>query len=212
MLKQRGADVAPQLATFVTDLPQGHPDYEHYLLEALWTCQALNIVDSALLDRVLAARDSRARAAAVRVLASWQGRLPSPLEQLAEAVADESAPVRLEAVRALAGLNSLEAAQAAMRVLDQPMDRFLDHALYLTLKQLQPVWLPVLEKGGTDFAADPRKLAAAMVVFDSNQAVGPLLNLLNSGKLPPQRPHGSPAVTGKVWWTKGLGACFRAGR
>ena len=72
LLKERGAqDVAPAIALWVEDLDPQDADYEHHLLEALWTSQAVDAVNAPLLEQVLAASDPRARAAAVRVLYYW---------------------------------------------------------------------------------------------------------------------------------------------
>ena len=196
--------MVPELVTFVADLPQADRDYEHFLLEVLWTYQSLGVVEPKLLDRLLEAHDGRARAAAVRVLAAWQARLPGPLERLAELASDDFPRVRLEAARALALLGSLEAAQAAMRVLDKPMDRFLDHALQLTMRELQSVWLPALERGGLDFAADGRKLAFALSAVDSVEAIGPLAKLITAGKLPADRRAGALVLLATIGGAKEL--------
>jgi len=80
------------------------PGYEHARLEALWTLQQHDRVDTLLLERVLASSDARARAAAVRVVRGLRRGLADPLAHLATAVRDEDARVRLEAVvRVLVG-------------------------------------------------------------------------------------------------------------
>ena len=57
-------------------LNQSDIDYEHHLLEALWTHQFHDVVNVELLNRLLAAHDFRARAAATRVLCYWRDRVP----------------------------------------------------------------------------------------------------------------------------------------
>ncbi len=99
VIKQRGPDIAADLAAWVVDLARADPQYEHHLLEALWSYQSLSVVEPQLLDRLLHAQDPHARAAAVRVLGAWQARLGDPLEQLAALVGDDFPCVRLEAVR-----------------------------------------------------------------------------------------------------------------
>jgi putative heme-binding domain-containing protein len=208
ILKERGADIVPELTAWGVDLAQAHPDYEHHLLEALWTYQALDIVDSKLLERLLHAEDPHARAAAVRVLGQWQARMSDPLEFLHLLVADENPRVRLETVRALAAIGTVEAAQVAMRALERPMDRFLEHALYLTMRDLQPVWLPALDRGQIDFGGDARQLAFALSAAGSADVVGPLVKLITAGKLPAERRTGALLLLATVGGPKELDLVF----
>ena len=69
----------------------------HDLLEALWLFQSHNVVEPDLLNRVLHSPSDKARAAAVRVCAYWQDRLPNVLDLLRPAAEDESPLVRLMA-------------------------------------------------------------------------------------------------------------------
>src|SRR5207244_1009021 len=55
---------------------------EKALLQALWMHQAIGVVEPALLEKVLTAKDGRIRAAAVRVASDWHSRLKHPLELL----------------------------------------------------------------------------------------------------------------------------------
>ena len=77
------------------------PHYEHHLLEALWVHEHHDAVNRPLLERLLAAKEFRARAAAVRVLQHWFDRVDDAMALLAPTVRDEAPRVRLEAVRAL---------------------------------------------------------------------------------------------------------------
>ena len=77
------------------------------------------------------------------------------------------------------------AAQVAMRASNLPVDRFLEHALYLTARDLQPAWLPAFERGEIDFAGDARQLAFAFEAAGSREVVAPLVKLIRSGQLPP---------------------------
>src|SRR5258707_5355772 len=83
-LKERGNEVLPALASWVHKLDRAVPEYEHHLVEALWTYESLDIVEPKLLGQLLHARDPHARAAATRVIQQWQTRLDHPLEMLAE--------------------------------------------------------------------------------------------------------------------------------
>lgn len=187
-LKSRGADaVTPRLAEWVAGLKASEADFEHLRLEALWTYQTLDVAEPELLALLAASPDARVRAAATRVLAAWHRRVPGAASLLGRLVADSNPQVRLEAVRALALLGTPQAATTALAALDHPMDRFLDHALWLTLRDLQPQWLPEFEAGRLDFGGNVRHLTYALEVADSPRVVQQLVEVLNSGELPAER-------------------------
>jgi putative heme-binding domain-containing protein len=182
VLKERGAAVLPSLATWIAQLDPKEADYEHHLVEALWTYQSLDVPKPGLLEKALKAQDHRARAAATRVVGYWHARLAAPLDLLAERVADAHPRVRLEAVRALAHIADPRAARLALRVLDQPVDAMLDYALWLTLRELEPQWLPAVEKEGFDLGNVDR-LLYALRSAGSTSSARPLVTLLRSGRL-----------------------------
>jgi putative heme-binding domain-containing protein len=187
-LKARGAaEVVGPLAAWVESLDPAEPGFEHARLEALWTYQALDVPQPQLLATLAGSQDYHVRAAATRVLSAWNQRVPQSAALLSRLVADPHPRVRLEAVRALALLGTPEAAATALRALDQPMDRFLDHALWLTVNDLQPYWLAELEAGRLDFGGNARYLTYAVQAAGSPRVVVPLLKLLESEKLPPER-------------------------
>jgi len=188
VLKERGAaKVVPALAKWVKGLDAKDAEYEHHLLEALWTYQSLDVVEPKLLATVTQARDHHARAAAVRVLSHWHDHVPNRLELLAARVADDHPQVRLEAVRALAQVPSARAAELAMQALDRPVDKFLDYALWQTARDLQPHWLPALHQGKVNFGGKVRRLIFALEAVGSASAVAPLVNLVKAGKIPKEQ-------------------------
>jgi putative heme-binding domain-containing protein len=192
VLKERGArKVLPALGPWIKGLDPADADHEHHLLEGLWTYQSLDVVEPKLLATLLQARDHHARAAAVRVVSHWHTRLSNPLELLAPRVLDDHPQVRLEAVRALGQIPGLRSAELALQALDKPVDKFLDYALWLTARELQTAWLPAFQKGQTDFGGNVRRLIFALQAADlrggSSQAVKSLLDLVKSGKVPPDR-------------------------
>ncbi len=140
------------------------------MLETLWTYQALDVVEPKLLAHLLQAGDYRIRAAAVRVVSAWHERLSEPLELLAPRVADEHPQVRLEAVRALGQIPDVRAAELALRALSKPMDKYLEYGLWLTLRELEPHWLPALQAGRFQGDGDPRHLLFALQAADSRGA------------------------------------------
>lgn len=109
------------------------------------------------------------------------------LGYLAKAVADPHPRVRLEAVRALARIPHAVAAETAMVVLDQPLDRWLDFAAWQTMRDLQAHWLPAVQGGELDFAGRVDRLTFALRAADSPEIARPLLELVRARKIPPSR-------------------------
>ncbi|HLJ95716.1 MAG TPA: PVC-type heme-binding CxxCH protein [Gemmataceae bacterium] len=184
VLKERGAKVLPALAAWVQTLNRVDRDYEHQLLEALWTYQALDVAEPTLLNTLLHAHDARARAAAMRVLKAWHTRLPNATELFAAGVVDEHPRVRLEAIRALGEIPDAHAMTLALRAIDRPMDLYLEYALWLTARELEPEWMPALQKGRLDFAGNTRHLLFALQAVATGEGVKPLAELIQSGRIP----------------------------
>jgi glucose/arabinose dehydrogenase len=131
------SQVISALRQWIERLDSQSPDYEHQMMEALWLHQWHNVVDAALLKRMLRSPEPHARAAATRVLCYWRDRIPQTLELLATQVADEHPRVRLEAVRTCSFLGTPRAAEIALEAANHPLDKFLEYALDQTLKTLE---------------------------------------------------------------------------
>lgn len=190
VLKERGAkEVIPALEAWVKGLDSKDADYEHNLLEALWTYQSLDVVEPKLLDTVLNARDYRARAAAVRIASLWHERLPNVIDVLAVRATDDSPRARMEAVRALAATGSPAAVAPAFAAMDKPVDRTMDYALWLTARDLEPVWMPKFKAGEDLFRGNVRGLTFALQAVGGESAAKPLLQLVKSGKIPEGREN-----------------------
>ncbi|GAB4026001.1 L-sorbosone dehydrogenase [Spirosoma gilvum] len=184
VLKRHGAkDVIPTLEKWVAGLDPKATDYEHLLLEALWTYQTLDTVNEPLLLKLLKASDHNARAAALRAFQLWHGQVKDEPALLANAVQDPHPRVRLEAVIALRKLQSAEAAQKALVALDQPMDEFLDFALWQTVRELEPKWANRL-KAEPNFLGDARKTVFALKSVSNAEAVAQLTRLYRQGLVP----------------------------
>jgi len=176
-LQARGEkDVAPALAKYL-EQQLGAPQ----LLEALWLSQALDKPDAKLLKQLLIASDHNIRAAACRVAGDWASRIPDSLAILAPLATDDHPRVRLEAVRALSRVPSSAAAIAS--ALDKPVDRWLDYAIWQSLRETKDQWLPNVLAGTFDFGGDPNKLVFAIRASGVNDISKPLYALLDSGKL-----------------------------
>src|SRR5262245_50398345 len=152
VLKERGAkEVIPALEAWVAGLDSKDSGYEHNLLEALWTYESLDVVEPKLLRTLLNAKDYRARAAAVRVLSHWNTRVPNAIDELSARATDDAPRVRMEAVRALAATGQPRAVTAAFASMNKPVDRTIEYALWLTARDLEPVWMPKLKAGDDVF-------------------------------------------------------------
>jgi putative heme-binding domain-containing protein len=144
---RRTDEVILTLQHWLTALDPKDPDYEHHVLEGLWLHQAHNVVDPAMLKRVLVSPDFRARAAAVRVLCYWRDRLDDALYQLKALAADPHPRVRLEAVRAASFFPTAEAIEILALSLEHPGDLYLDFTRNETFRTLEPYWRQALAQG-----------------------------------------------------------------
>jgi putative heme-binding domain-containing protein len=185
VLKERGREaVLSPLKQWTKSL---NNDHQH--LEALWLHQALRDPNESLLRTLIVhSKTPEVRAAAVRVAQHWQSDLPAEevLDLVGRCVHDEHPRVRLEAVRVLGNIGSVEAITRAMEAVDHPTDRFLDYALWLTAWESRNTWLPLVESGKLTFSS-PAQLTFALMSADAASAVPQLILLLMSDDLAGQR-------------------------
>lgn len=189
ILKARDREeVTTALDKWVIALDDSDSHYQHHRLEALWTYQAIGGSNHKLLRELASSSDHRVRAAAIRVVSDWQDQLAEEaLTFYQAAVRDDHPRVRLEAVCALEHVPSREAAEIAIKALDQPMDRFLDFALWRTVRELQSHWLPGVMAGEVVFDGNIDRLTFALSAVESPNVVAPLLQLIAQGKVPEDR-------------------------
>ncbi|WP_332368340.1 HEAT repeat domain-containing protein [Spirosoma telluris] len=184
VLKSHGAnEVIPALQKWVQGLDKKEADYEHNLLEALWLYQTLEVVNEPLLLQVLNAENHKARAAALRALELWYPKLTNVPTLLTKAVADKHPQVRLEAVIALRKVKTAESARTALTVLENPMDEFLDFALWQTVRELEPLWMTRL-KTDPNFFGTAKKTVFALKSVSSAAAVSRLAQLYQNDQIP----------------------------
>jgi azurin len=162
-------EVLPAAQRWIDGLDPKDPELEHHLLEALWVHEHHDTVNATLLKRLLGAKEFRARAAAVRVLQHWFDRVDGAMALLAPMVRDEAPRVRLEAVRALSFVKTPAAAEAALTVLDRPMDYYLQYVLDSTMTTLEPAWKPLLTRGGSFATDNPRGLAFVLARLEPGE-------------------------------------------
>jgi putative heme-binding domain-containing protein len=139
--------VTAAVKEWVAALNPEESEFDRLCCEALWVLQSHHAVDEELLRQVLAAKTPQARAAAMHIVADERDYLPGALELMAAGARDESPRVRLEAVRGMSFVQSLEAVNAALSVLELPTDSWIDYTLDHTLMALEPVWSAAFQSG-----------------------------------------------------------------
>lgn len=187
VLQELGPDrVSAASAELVSKLKAKADDSaaEHHLLELLWLSQGLGRTDWGLAGLLLKGRSEGVRAAAVRVLAMDSAHPERVQGQLAAAVADEGSMVRVEALRALGNIPSARSAESALAALDRPLDTYLEYALWLTLNELKPQWLPALRDGKFDDGGKPAHTLFALKAVASPEVAPELRKLLGRQGLP----------------------------
>ncbi len=130
-------EVLPALTAWTTKLDTADKNHEHHLLESLWLHQTHNVVNRPLLEKLLATKDHRARAAATRVLSFWLDRVPNHMQLLEKCIADSHPRVRLEGVRAVSFLSGEDAIELALGVLESDVDDYTQFTLDETMRRLE---------------------------------------------------------------------------
>ena len=183
VLTERGTAILGDLKKWTR-----HQTNDAALLQALWMYQSLDVRNDALLDRVLQAKDGRIRAAGVRVLSFWTRS--SSMETYAHLLADPFPRVRLEALRAVARVPSLRAAELVLNATDKPMDSFVDYAAWLSINDLARPWVEGIKAGVWSVTSHEKQLEFGLnaIPLDlAGEALGVLLDrqpLANNGDGP----------------------------
>ena len=155
-------------------------------LQALWMHQSLDQINIPLLEELLEAEDGRIRAAAVRVLRFWLKGTSKGEAWLAKLIRDEHPRVRLEALRALPHFKTGNAAALALSVLQDPMDRFLDYGLWLTINDLVDPWIQSIQNGTWDPSEKDTQLEFGLSAIEPAKAskiLDPLIEARTSDEL-----------------------------
>lgn len=191
VLKERGAaKVISELGQWVEALDPAAADYERLVLEARWVSRAFGNADKIDFETLLKSKSGQVRAAVVRLNTPNQARDELKDSVWEKFVTDDNPRVRMEAVRALGQRKDAKAAELALRALDKPIDRILDYSLWLTVRELEPHWMPEFKAGKLTFGGDAKKLAFALNAVGSKDAVGPVVALLDGGKVPKENARG----------------------
>lgn len=202
-LVERGATkVLPEIRKWAAAIPR---ENEALRLEALWTFQAVNEVHENLLSELLEARDPHVRSASIRVAAMWRNKLPSSKGMILKMVNDPDPQTRLEAVRALGLFPAKDSVEAALSVLDKPMDRFLEYGLWLCLQETQDAWVDAFSRGEMSFGGKSDRLVYALQSVGSADMAKKLGDLVVEGKIPAGSLDGALAHLARVGSPRELG-------
>jgi mono/diheme cytochrome c family protein len=134
------AEVLPAADRFVQELASTPAANAPLWFEMAGVYEGQESPRPAVVKELLSAKDWRVRAYGARVVGQWADRLPDALALLRTAVQDASARVRLEAVVAASYVAKPEAALIVAAAADSPRDPFLDYAMRLSARALQPLW------------------------------------------------------------------------
>ena len=209
LVERAGSDpsVLDRLETWVRQLDASGPNAWVARLNALWVQHGSQRVDPFALDFLLRCPDAGVRAASYRVLgeqtATWRQDALERLHQpafaddravdlwhvrLLQGVTDYSPRVRLEAVRIAKSFATPEAISIALSALDHPIDANLDYALFLTARETQDRWFPLVREGKSPFARKSHSLFAYRA-SGSPQATPLLIDLLEDDTVGDSERH-----------------------
>lgn len=122
------------------------------------------------------------RASLTHRLGTFADQIPDALKLIEARTADESPRVRLEAVVAAAKVKSPDAIRVALKVLDKPVDSFIERALWLAVHATEKQWQPLT----VDFLKPmaPEHIAFLIKRHGSKQVRETAATLLKQNDLP----------------------------
>ena len=134
------ADITTQVQAFADSLKPTNVtddrDEAQALLECLWVFEEQRIPNMALLVKVFEAAEPRVRAAAIRTLGHWAGKVDHAADLLKLASRDKSALVRAEAVKAAVDFGGADSAEVIFAVASQKLDAELETVLAYAKKKI----------------------------------------------------------------------------
>jgi len=191
LAKRPVTPTAEAIVQWATQLNAKDPRHDHHLLEALAACAKIESVQPALLDRVLRAKDHRARAFAARIAGRWDDRLPNVHAYLARAANDEHPQVRMEAILACGQSTRPTAIRAAAEAVTRhARDGWIDYAFTQAVHHHERHWRPALTEGRLDFGGDVQSMAAVLEKRGSRELLNVLLRLAKSPDIDATARHG----------------------
>lgn len=134
------AEVIQQVTKFAASLEvvNDHPDRDEAqaLLECLWIHEEHRVPNLMLVNKTFGAQDPRVRAAAIRTLGHWAGKVTGWESTLSAAAKDSSALVRAEAAKAAVEFEGLSAAEVIFEVATRDTDTELNDVLNYARQQI----------------------------------------------------------------------------
>lgn len=171
LLKEKDqAAVLQELEKWVNALEESEARYEHHLIEALWVYELMGKTNVDLIKKATGLDHPRARAAAFRLLGDGHREWEEVVPIFLLGVNDPHAQVRKEAVISLEKFPNAQAAKMALGVLDKGLDEFSAFALWNTLRELEPYWLPEVIENPSYFGDTQKTAFALKEIRDPNGA------------------------------------------
>ena len=207
VLKERGEDILPDVDRWVAE-SRTSTQKDQIVLEGLWIHQSIGHLCHDCLGECLLSSDHRIRAAATRVIGQMLSQVRDPLELLRERIVDSHPQVRLEAIRALAEVKQPETIQVALQALNFSVDRNIDYALWLTCRDLEPVWTGPLTRGEIDLDSPPQALPFLLRSTGSAAGTSTLISRLEQSSLKGQAFDDAVDVVADIGTKEHLGKLF----
>ncbi|MDD7984998.1 GDSL-type esterase/lipase family protein [Lentisphaera marina] len=168
-------------------------------LQVLWLLQGMNYEDNQLLLDVLSSDDYRIRAAAIRVASQQYLNEPRILKIFKVFIKDEAAIVRLETINALRNLKSTEAVELSLMAMDSEVDKTIDYALTLNVREMEDLWI-----GKTLFDGNIKRLTYAVNASRNPRALEALYRAYKAGKIAANCQSGVLRLIGELGDVKKL--------
>lgn len=137
-------NIAAKLSAWIATLNPSDPSDTLALVEAAGVLESFGVLLPAVLDKLQASTEARARAVAARIIGRALESLPDSTARLTKLLADPHPRPRLEAVVACANQSGAGALKLALTVLDRDVDRFIDYALRQAVFALETEWRAAL--------------------------------------------------------------------
>ena len=165
-------EVIAKVTAWAAERDVAKPADAQALLECLWVIEEQRAPNLNLLATVFEAAEPRVRAAAIRTLGHWAGRVDGWESILVAAGQDEAAIVRAEAVKAAVEFQGRTAAEVIFEVATRPTDVELDTVLKYAKGQIE------VDKLIQEAIASNKPLSKAAMAYSLlNASVADLLKL-----------------------------------
>ena len=133
---KNASEVLNHLSKWVKNLDAKDSNYEHHLLEALWVTWGFNKIDSELLNKLLKAKDYRARAAAVHALRYNTDKIKNYIDLFKVAAKDDNGRVRLEVITAVSWIKPEEGLSVLKEIDESKLDDWMKAAYETSVAHL----------------------------------------------------------------------------